>query len=120
MTTDRPVTRVSGEWFVPLVPLARALGANLSIDPTAQSLRVLRSNGVTATYDAATGRILQGSVMAGQVQNFRQIQLNVGVENVVFPLNGAVALFGITAQEDTEQQMLEIGSMASAGPRGRG
>jgi hypothetical protein len=108
VVTTRPATRVADEWFVPLAPLARALGASITLDPTAQSFRVLRSDGITATYDAPTGRILQGSVLAGQVVNFRQVQLNVGVENVMFPLNGAVARFGVKAREDAEQQVLEI------------
>jgi len=120
VVTSRPATRVAGEWFVPLAPLARSLGANLSLDPIAQSLRVLRSNGVTATYDGPTGRILQGSVLAGQVVNFRQVQLNVGMENVVFPLSGAVALFGVTARENVEEQVLDIESLASTGGGGGG
>jgi hypothetical protein len=118
VVTTRPATRVADEWFVPLAPLARALGAGISLDPTAQSLRVLRSDGITATYDAPTGRILQGSILAGQIVNFRQVQLNVGVENVMFPLNGAVALFGVKAREDAEQQVLEIESLASTGGGG--
>jgi hypothetical protein len=118
VVTARQATRVGGEWFVPLAPLARALGANLSLNPTAQSLRVLRSDGVTTTYDGPTGRILQGSVLAGQVANFRQVQLNVGVENIVFPLNGAVALFGVTAREDAEQRVLDIEPLASTGSVG--
>ncbi|MEO8660359.1 MAG: carboxypeptidase-like regulatory domain-containing protein [Bryobacteraceae bacterium] len=118
VVTMRPATRVVGEWFVPLLPLARALGISLTYDPAAQSLRALRSDGITATYDGPTGRILQGSVLAGQVANFHQVQLNVGVENVVFPLNGAIALFGVTAREDPEQQVLEIESPASTGGAG--
>jgi hypothetical protein len=120
VVSTRPVTRVAGEWFVPLAALGRALGASLSLYPAAQSLRVLRDSGVTATYDGPTGRILQGSVLAGEVAGFRQVQLNTGMENVMFPLSGAIALFGVTAREDTEQQTLEIDSTASTVGAGAG
>ncbi len=106
--TVRPPVLVSGEWFVPLSPIARSLGADLKVDPTARSLRVIRSDGVTASYDVATGRILQGAVMTAQVTNFRQVQLNVGPENILFPLDGVVALFGVKAREDIDQRTLEI------------
>jgi hypothetical protein len=115
VVSTRPAIRVGREWFVPLAPIARALGATISLDATAQSLRVLRSNGLAATYDGPTGRILQGSVQAGTVENFRQVQLNVGIENVMFPLNGAVALFGVTAREDREQQVIEIEALSASG-----
>ena len=110
----RPATRISGEWYVPIAPVAKALGADLKIDSSAKSLRVLRSDGVTTSYDAPTGRILQGSLVLGQVKNFRLVQLNVGIENLQFPLDGLVALLGITARENTEQAVLEIESLPSA------
>src|SRR4029450_13289505 len=54
VTSIRPATRTSGEWFVPLAPVARALGADLKVDANGQSLRILRSDGVTTSYDGAT------------------------------------------------------------------
>ena len=115
VATTRPATRVAGEWFVPLAPVARALGDDLTIDPGGQSLRVLRSDGVTTRYDAATGQIVQGSVLMGQLVNFRQVLLNVGVENLAFPLDGVVALFGVTVRENPDEQVLEIGSLPPSG-----
>src|SRR5690349_8745280 len=97
VTAMRQATRLSGEWYVPIAAVAKALGADVKVDSTAQALRVLRSDGLAASYDAATGRILQGSLMVGQVKNFRLVQLNVGIENLLFPLEGLVALFGVTA-----------------------
>ena len=110
----RPATRISGEWYAPLAPLARALGADLKVDSTAQSLRVLRSDGVTTSYDAATGRILQGSLVLAQLKNFRLVQLNVGIENLYFPLDAVIALLGVNARENTEQAVLEIDSLPPA------
>ncbi len=124
IVTARPAARVGGEWFVPLDPIVRALGAELTIDPAGQSLRVLRGDGVATSYESATGRILQGSVIAGQVASFREIQLRVGAQNLLFPLSGVVALLGVTAREDPDHDMLEIESLppstapgAGAGPR---
>src|SRR5437773_75688 len=79
----RPATRISGEWYVPVAPVARALGADVKVDSSAKSLQVLRSDGITSSYDAPTGRILQGSLVLGQVKNFRLVQLNVGIENLL-------------------------------------
>src|SRR5689334_7033533 len=75
VSSIRPATRISGEWFVPVAPLAKALGADLKVDANAQSLRVLRSDGVTTSYDAATGRVIQGSLVLGQIKNYRLVQL---------------------------------------------
>ena len=115
VVTTRPSVRVGGEWFVPISPLSRALGAVLTVDPVAQTVRVLRSGGGSAIYDGTTGRVLQGFVLAGQVANFRQVQLNVGLENILFPLSGAVALFGVTAREDLDEQVIDIKLPVNAG-----
>lgn len=118
VVTNRPPERVAGEWFVPLAPVARALGADLKLDPQTHTLRVLRADGATTAYDGATGRILQGSMVAGQVSSFRQVQLNVGAESLLFPLSGVVALLGVTAREDTEQGTIEITSASANGEGG--
>jgi hypothetical protein len=110
----RPATRVAGEWFVPLAAVAKALAADISIDPKSQSIRVLRSDGVAATYDGATGRILQGLVVAGDVKNFHQIQLNTGLENLMFPVSGVVPLLSVTVREDPDRDVLEIDALPPA------
>ncbi len=115
---SRPGVRMAGEWFVPLAAVAKAMGSEVTIDIPAQSVRVLRSDGSIATYDAATGRILQGLVMAGDVKNFRQVQLNVGLENLMFPVSGVVALLGAIVREDPDHDVLEIDSMPPANGSG--
>ena len=62
----------AGEWFVPLARLARALGAEIRIDPPAQTLSVIRNSGATATQDGVTGHVLQGSILAAQIADFRR------------------------------------------------
>ena len=38
VVTTRPATRIAGEWFVPLAPIATALGAELKIDAASKSI----------------------------------------------------------------------------------
>ena len=111
----RPAVRVGEQWFVPLSPLVTALGATLSLMPGAQSFHVMRRDGVVVDYDGHTGRFRQGSMLLGDLQNFRQVQLTGPAENLLFPLSGAVILLGISAREDLINNVLEIESQPSNG-----
>ena len=118
VVTSHPPTRLGPEWFVPLAPLARALGTELSLDPVSNSIRAVRHDGATAVFDGATGRILRSATLLGQVRDFRTIQVNIGLENLIFPLSGALVLFGASAREDTERAVLEIDSLADSASGG--
>jgi hypothetical protein len=117
LVTARPVTRVGEEWFLPLVPIAEALGVEISIAADNQEVLVRRQNGAEVTYNGRTGQIRQGYVLVGQVRNARQIQFTGSNEDFLFPLSGVVALLGIDIEEDTQHSVLRIDSSrgASAG-----
>jgi hypothetical protein len=114
VSTTRSPVRLSDQWFVPLASIARALGAEIRVDPVTQTLRVVRNDGVTTSYDGVSGRILQGSVVAAQLESFREIQLSIGLENILFPLDGVVALFGVTVRENRDEDVLDIETSASS------
>ena len=105
----RPATRVGEEWFVPLAPIADAVGATLSVIPG--GFRVLRRDGVIVNYDSSTGRFRQGNMLVGELQDFRQVQITGPVGSVLFPLTGAVILLGVTVREDLLANVLEIESL---------
>src|ERR1035441_5495833 len=103
----RPATRVGEEWFVPLAPIADAVGATLSVIPGSHGFRVLRRDGVIVDYDSSTGRFRQGNMLVGELQDFRQVQITGQVGSVLFPLTGAVILLGVTVREDVLANVLE-------------
>ena len=105
----RPATRVGVEWFVPLAPIADAVGATLSVIPG--GFRVLHRDGVIVDYDSSTGRFRQGNMLVGELQDFRQVQITGPVGTVLFPLTGAVILLGVTVREDLLANVLEIESL---------
>lgn len=119
IATARPASRIADEWFVPLVPVARALGAEVQLNPQFRSLRVVLNDGTVASYDGISGRIFRGAVLAGEVVNFRLVDLTTGAENILFPLSGVIPLFRVTAREDRDQAVLEIDAIppAAAGVR---
>ena len=67
IVTARPVTRIGDEWFLPLVPIAEALGAEIQVSGDPQQLNVRRSDGTTVSYDSRTGEIRSRVVLVGRV-----------------------------------------------------
>jgi len=108
LVTSRPVTRIGSEWHLPLVPIARALGMEVSATADGQGLRVRRGDGVEIIYDGRTGEIRQRFVLVGQVANYRQVQIVPRLDEVLFPLSGVAALLGVSVQEDTDRNLLVI------------
>ena len=114
LVTSRPVTQVGKEWHLPLVPIARALGMEVSAAADGQGLRVRRADGVEITYDARTGEIRQRFVLVGQVPNYHQVQIVPRLDEILFPLSGVAALLGVSVQEDTDRNLLVIEPLAAA------
>jgi cell division protein FtsN len=108
LVTARPVTRIGQEWFLPLIPIAEALGIDVSISADSMSLRAQRRDGTEVAYDGRTGEIRSGYVLVGHVKNYRQVQLAGSREEVLFPLSGIVALLGVDIEEDSTRGILLI------------
>ncbi|MBZ5498374.1 MAG: SPOR domain-containing protein [Acidobacteriia bacterium] len=108
LITARPVTKVGQEWFLPLIPIAEALGVEIAISADGQELRAQHQNGTEITYDARTGQIRHGYVLVGQVRNYKQIQFAGPREDILFPLGGVVALLGVDVEEDPGHGVLRI------------
>src|SRR5437764_365009 len=85
LVTPQPPTRVAGEFFVPLGPIARALGAGISVGQD-QTVRVRRADGAIVTFDGRTGEIRSGAVLVGQVPNYRLIRIAAEADQLLFPL----------------------------------
>jgi hypothetical protein len=117
LVTTRPVTRVGQEWFLPLVPIAKALGIDISVSTEKQVVLARNQTGAEVTYDGRTGEIRHGFVLVAQVKNYKQIQFAVpNDEDLLFPLGGVVALLGVDIEEDPDHNVLRIESTREGAP----
>lgn len=110
----QPVTRFADEWFVPLAPVATALGAALRITSAPTRLQVLRGDGAVVTFDPISGRVMQGLILLGETPHFREVTLGGNPDAIAFPLGGMTILLGITARFDAERNMIAIESLDGA------
>ena len=110
LLTVRPVTRIANDWFLPLVAIAQAVGAELRISGQPQQLSVRRADGTTVTYDNRSGEIRTQAVLIGRVKAYEQVQITAVTDDLLFPLNGLVALLGVDVYEDSERNLLVIQS----------
>lgn len=114
LVTARPATRIGNELFLPLAPIARALGAELAAGPN-QTIRIRRADGATVVYDGRTGEIRAGSVMVGQVGDYPRVRIAGDLEQILFPLSGIVPLLGVTARRDDDKNLLYLDSIPNGG-----
>jgi hypothetical protein len=119
IVTERPAVQIGNEWFLPLAPIARALGAQISVKPDTQEIRVRRADGAEVVYDGRTGEIRQRFLLVGRLANYREVQISLQDEQLMFPVNGVVELLGVTVQEDAERNALNIEPAAAAAPGGQ-
>ena len=122
LITPQPPTRVGGELFVPLAPIAQALGAGISVG-TDQTVRVRRADGGMVTFDGRTGEIRSGAVLVGQVANYRLIRISSEVEQLLFPLTAVVTLLGVNVRTDDGARVVYLDSLPGGGaplPTGSG
>jgi hypothetical protein len=116
VTLSRPVQRIGGDLFLPLEPVVRALGFNVSLAPDIQGIRVRRGTSVETTYDGRTGEIRYGPIVAAQLTNFKQIAITEPVEDVVFPLSGLIPLLAVDVRQEQDQNVLHIDEVAGLAP----
>ena len=114
LVTSRPPTRIGNELFLPLSPIARALGADVTVGQD-QTIKVRRVDGTMVVYDGRTGEIRAGSVMVGQVKDYPRVRVLGDLEQLLFPLSGIVALFGVAARRDDDKNLLYLDSVANSG-----
>ncbi|MCU1285092.1 MAG: hypothetical protein JWO13_1442 [Acidobacteriales bacterium] len=110
--SQRPVAKIDGEWFVPLAAVARAMNAQLKIPPQLDSFRVQKNDGVEVVYEARTGELRQGAIIVGRVSPYQKVLITASVDELFFPLQGIVALFGAEVREDRELNTLRIDTSA--------
>ncbi len=110
LTATLPSQQVGGELQIPLGPVARALGADVSAVQD-QSLTVRRADGAKLVYDGRTGEIHLGATTVGQVPNFRLVRIAADVDQLLFPVPGMVALLGLTARLDDQRNVLYLDSL---------
>ncbi|MBM3791538.1 MAG: hypothetical protein FJW35_14485, partial [Acidobacteria bacterium] len=96
--TARPVARIGDEWFLPLLPIARALGVDVAVSAEQQELRAKRPDGMEVHYNGRTGEIRSGHALVGRIQAYQQVQIIAPDDDLLFPLSGVVALLGAAIQ----------------------
>src|SRR5262245_12599530 len=88
----RPVVHSGDDLLVPLLPVTRALGFDVERAPDVEGLRVRRGAGALIEYDGRNGEIRFGPVVAGQLQNYKQLSLTGPLDELLFPIDGLVIL----------------------------
>jgi len=80
VTSARPHA-FGSELFLPLSPIARALGADVTAGQD-QTIRVRRVDGTVVVYDGRTGDIRAGAVMVGQVKDYPRIRVVADLDQI--------------------------------------
>jgi hypothetical protein len=106
LVTARPMVQVGNEWQVPLAAIARALSIDLAAASDGFTILVRRRDGTSLTYDTRTGEIRSGFVLLGRVDNPQQVPAIGPLDNLMFPLSGAVALLGVNVRTDPDENAL--------------
>src|SRR5438105_10665097 len=60
LPTARPANRIGSEWSIPIVPVARQLGIDLTYVASTQTIQTRRGNGIEVVYDSRSGDIRSG------------------------------------------------------------
>jgi hypothetical protein len=106
----RPVVHSGGDLFVPLLPVARALGFEVELARDIEGLRVRRGAGAVIEYDGRSGEIRFGPVVAGQLRNYKQLTLTGPLDELLFPVDGLITLLAVDVQLDHAANALRIDS----------
>ena len=110
LPTARPANRIGNEWSIPIVPVARQLGIELTYVASTQTIQTRRGNGIEVVYDSRSGDIRSGHISIGQVRDRQQGPILGLSEDLVLPASVIVALLGVTIEEDNGHNILRIDS----------
>src|SRR4030095_1266057 len=88
------------ELFVPLLPITRVLGFQVEPIPQSNSLILRRGAGAAIEYDGQNGEIRYGPVVAGQIQNYKQVTMSGPMEELLFPVDGLITLLAVDVRLD--------------------
>ncbi len=105
-----PVTRVGGEWFVPLRSISKALQIEVTLTAGSPLLYARRAAGDEITYDFRTGEIRDRYVLIGTVKQYQNVKQAPSADTLLFPVSGVVALLGVDVAEDAQGNILEFSS----------
>jgi len=107
---SRPVVGRGVDLFIPLLPVAGALGFQVEPIPALNSFRLRRGAGAAIEYDGRTGEIRYGPVVAGQLRNYRQVVIAEPMEELLFPVDGLITLLAVDVQIDVGAAIVHITS----------
>ena len=107
---SQPLTRVGGEWFVPLRSIAKALQIEVTLTAGSPLLYARRAAGDEITYDFRTGEIRDRYVLIGTVKQYQNVKQAPSADTLLFPVSGVVALLGVDVAEDAQLNILEFSS----------
>src|SRR5436853_1918506 len=105
---SQPLTRVGGEWFVPLRSIAKALQIEVTLTAGSPLLYARRAAGDEITYDFRTGEIRDRYVLIGTVKQYQNVKQAPSADTLLFPVTGVVALLGVDFTEDAQRNVLEF------------
>ena len=89
LVTTQLVTRLGDEWFLPLLPIAEAVGSEVRITTAEpRELIVRRADGTEVSYNNRTGELRSRVVLLGRVNGFEHIQIVDSRQDLLFPLSG--------------------------------
>jgi len=106
----RPAISYGDELSVPLLPITRVLGFQVEPLPQSNSLILRRGAGAAIEYDGQTGEIRYGPVIAGRLQNYKQVTVSGPMEELLFPVDGLITLLAVDVRLDPGERVLYINS----------
>ena len=106
----RPGISIGRDLFVPLLPITRVLGFQVEPSPQTNGFILRRGAGAAVEYDGQNGEIRYGPVVAGQVQNYKQLTLSGPMEELLFPVDGLITLLAVDVRLDGGERILYINS----------
>jgi hypothetical protein len=100
--------------FLPVVSIARALGDEASVNPTARTVSVRRQNGVAADFSAATNQVRENGAVTLLISSSAEIVFPPNGEQLMLPVEVVAALLDISIIAENSGQAIRINRGAPA------